>query len=137
MDPLRRNLTMAPVDSVRSRLISQVGDYYRGLIFRRDSLLLTATQIDQLTAAELEYQARVRPIWQEVATYIVAQGENADLREVNRRLDEARKQVWAMQREEIPKMLAPLTFAQRELAQLLIRPLVNSAKQRPTYPVLF
>jgi hypothetical protein len=137
MDPLRKNEAPAPVDSLRSRLGYQVGDGYSQLIFYRDSLLLTPSQIAQLNAADTAYRARVRPIWQDLATYIAAQGEDANLREVNRRLDEARVRVWAMEREEIPKMMAPLTVAQRELAQLLLQTLINSDKRRPPTPVLF
>jgi hypothetical protein len=137
MDPLRKNFAPAPVDSLRSRLADMPGDGFEWLANSRDSLLLTAGQIERIKAADVAYNTRVDPMWQELAVYIAAQGENANLRDVNRRLDEAKVRAWAIQREEIQKMMAPLSPAQRELAEVILEWIINSDKRRPPSRAIF
>jgi hypothetical protein len=135
--PLGPKHGLAPIDTLTDRLSNVVGDFYGGMIFRRDSLLLTRGQVEALQAADTIYKAKANAIWREVAVYAATIEPNGGLQELIRRKDAAAGRVWALERLEIPRMLQGLTPAQRELAVLMLAPLADSEKHRPSSPVLF
>jgi hypothetical protein len=132
-----QNHAPAPVDSLRSRLSEQVGSYYQYFIRLRDSLLLTRKQVEVYEAADSVYQTKADAVWQELALHILAQRDHPDLHDIGDRLDAAAAQVWAIQREEIPRLRAGLTPAQLELADFLLRGLVESRERPPPRRFLF
>ena len=130
MSPLNRNHAPAPVDSLRQRLSRQVGSYYEYFIQLRDSLLLTREQVAAYQRADSVYQAKAGVVWQEMAVYVFVHRERPDLRDIAAKLDTAAARVWAIQRDEIPRLRAGLTPAQLELAEFLMQGLVTS-NERP------
>jgi hypothetical protein len=131
MDPLRQNFTPAPVDTLASRLAGDVSDAYLAILQRRDSLLLTATQVRALDSLHARYREKSLALWQRVAEFIHLNRERPDYREINRQVDAATESNWALQRKDIPLILGPLSPAQTELARSLIRFLIESEKTPP------
>jgi hypothetical protein len=131
MNALKKDSALAPVDTLRSRLADLVGDSYKQLLRNRDSLLLTNEQVAALTAADDRYRPRADSVWSALAKYIADTGDSPDLGEVTRRMDAARDRGWAVQREELPHMMAVLSPAQQELAKIMLKPLIESKDHPP------
>ena len=137
MNPVQKNLALAPADTLRSRLSDLVTDFYKSLVRSRDSLLLTREQVDSLNAADGRYRPRADSVWAGLAKYIAESGDRPDLKEITRLMDAAKVRAWAIQREEVPRMMAVLVPAQRVLAQIMLRALIDSKDHLPSSPHIF
>ena len=82
--PLGPTHGLAPVDTLTDRLSDIVGDFYQGMVYRRDSLLLTRPQVAALQAADTVYMAKANAVWREVAVYAATIEPNGDLQELIR-----------------------------------------------------
>ena len=129
MNPVRLNHAPAPVDSLASRLADIVSDSYKLLLRNRDSLLITAAQADSITAADKAYTTRADSVWRDVARYIDASRDGYDLQSITRHVDAAAVRVWAIQREEIPRIMSILVPAQQELAKIMLKFVIESGER--------
>ncbi len=132
-----KNHAAAPVDSLKRRLADLVPSYYEYFLRLRDSLLLTPAQVAAYVAADSTYKRKIDPLWRELALYIYERRDNPRIGEFATRAEAARRQAWAIQREEIPRLRAGLAPAQLELANMLMKTLIESSVRVPPGAVLF
>jgi len=131
VDATKQDLRVASIDTLASRLGDEITDGYVMLLRQRDSLLLTASQVRALDSMHAAYRGRAQALWREAASYILEQRANPDFRGIDRRLDEDADTNWALQRAEVPRMLAVLSPAQGDLARSMLRFVIESDKIRP------
>jgi len=132
VNPARQNFERAPIDSLRSRLSFLVGNAYFVLLARRDSLLLTRDQVDALSAANQTYRTRADSVWLDLAEYIGDHSTTTAIKDVGKHIDDAIDRVWAMQREEVPRMMAVLLPAQQVVARDLLDFLIDPRHRLPS-----
>ncbi len=137
VDPIRKNTARAPIDSLANRLSEEVGSGYELLLYRRDSLLLTSEQIAALQRADTAYIRKALRVWRPIAVYIDEHHGPGDVQEIVRRTDRARPVVWAIQRGELPTMMAILSPAQRVLATQMLQELIHSKEHPPPFAHIF
>ena len=140
MNALRGDRALAPVDSLRARLLDyKVSDVYDVMLRMRDSLLLSRDQVDSLERLRAAYEPHANAVWREVSAYIHARAVsgNYDVNDISRRVDATTAQGWAVAREELPKVRALMTPAQLALVDVILKPFADSDKRIPPRPYLF
>jgi hypothetical protein len=108
-------------DSLQHRYARTVPSLYRLIVQESDSLLLTPDQVRELTAADSAYQERANVVWAELAAYLGALGDHYDRAEALRRSEVATDRVWALAKEEGPRIKAILSPLQYRLAPGTVR----------------
>ncbi len=101
-------------DSIRDVYESSVSDIYANLIFQRDSLLLTVSQVAAIQNAQARYKLRVDSAWAGFGDWVIAQGDDYDAKAIVRKLDEKYEMTYAIARGEldvIRKILTPLQLS--------------------------
>lgn len=122
----KRGMRATPVE-LKRRFERNVPDMYRLVLQQSDSLLLSKEQIESLTRAQREQNARVADVWTELATRLADLPADFDARDAAKRLDATVDQVWTMTRDELQRTLkAILTPVQMALIPGPVKGLIES-----------
>jgi hypothetical protein len=99
------------VESIRARYARTVVNVFAVVLQESDSLLLTASQVDSLLAAQARYRARVNVVWMSLAQGLHNLPDDFKSSAALDRVNRATEDAWAIVKEEaaiIPRVLSPL-----------------------------